>query len=301
MKPLDILSALPKWASATPRDLLASPAWAMPCRLGEARCTMRIGAIRPVDTLDLAIKLESEDHVLGIAVSPTFPELNAVWPSRADVPAPILLALVEKECGQLLQLIENAVRRQLKIDGLRPAPSEVPEAVPEGQEATVLEISDPSIPTMTFTLTMSQAIEEALGQLRYIDAAHQSVREATVSAETEYASFAIPEADIASFVSGDALLLPEIGTLKPRAVIEKRLIVSGNGVETWNDANLPRVCSVSDTEMPVGDILDIAEGSVSALPPPPQENAPLKLVRSGKALAYGHLGRVGNQFAFVIE
>ena len=56
-----------------------------------------------------------------------------------------------------------------------------------------------------------------------------------------------------------------------------------------------------DTEMPVGDILGIAEGSASALPPPPQENAPLKLVRSGKALAYGHLGRVGDQFAFVIE
>lgn len=301
MKPLDILSALPKWASATPRDLLASPAWAMPCRLGEARCTMRIGAIRPVDTLDLAIKLESEDHVLGIAVSPAFPELNAVWPSRADVPAPILLALVEKECGQLLQLIENAVRRQLKIDGLKPAPSETPETAPEGQEASVFEVSDPSIPSMTFTLTMSPAVEEALGQLRYIDAAHPSVREATVAAETEYASFAIPEADIASFAPGDALLLPEIGTLKPRAVIEKRLIASENGVETWNDANLPRVCSVSDTEMSVGDILGIAEGSVSALPPPPQENAPLKLVRSGKALAYGHLGRVGDQFAFVIE
>ena len=46
MKPIDVLSALPKWAGATPREIISSPAWAMPCKLGETRCTMRLGAVR---------------------------------------------------------------------------------------------------------------------------------------------------------------------------------------------------------------------------------------------------------------
>ena len=305
MKPIDVLSALPKWAGTSPREILSSPAWAMPCRLGETRCTMRLGAIRPADTLELTVKLESESHVLGIAVSPAFPELQAVWPSRADVPTPILLALVEKECGPLLQLIENAVRRQLKIEGLKAdaddAPDEPEETAPKGGEALAFDVSEPSIPTETFTLTMSPAVEEALGQLRYIDAAHPSVREATVAAETEYASFAIPEADLSSLAPGDALLLPEIGTMKPRIVIERCLVASENGVETWTDTDLPRICSVGESGISVGDILDIAGGSASALPPQPPENTPLKLARSGKAPVYGHLGRIGDQFAFVVE
>ena len=301
MKPLDILSTLPKWANSTPRELISSPAWAMPCRLGETRCTMRLGAVRPADTLNLDIKLESEDHVLGIAVSSAFPDLQAVWPSRADVPTPILLALVEKECSPLLQLIENAVRRQLKIEGVRADSPEPQEAAATGQETLVFDVSEPSIPTMTFTLTTSTAIEEALGQLRYIDPNHASVRETALASETEYASFSIPEADIASFAPGDVLLLPEIDTMKPRIVIGERIVASESGVEAWNATNLPRICSVDSKETPLGDIIDIAGGSTSALPPQPQENTPLKLVRFGKALAYGHLGRVGGQFAFVIE
>ena len=35
MKPLEILSSLPKWAKASSGSLLDSPAWAMPCRLGD--------------------------------------------------------------------------------------------------------------------------------------------------------------------------------------------------------------------------------------------------------------------------
>ena len=47
MKPLEILSALPKWANAAPESLLDSPAWAMPCRLGDASATLRAAEVRP--------------------------------------------------------------------------------------------------------------------------------------------------------------------------------------------------------------------------------------------------------------
>ena len=110
MKPLEILSELPQWAKATANNLLASPAWAMPCRLGEQNCTMRLDALRPSETLDLLVRLGAEEHVLGLCDSENLGELHAVWPTRAEVPEPVLLALVEKECGMLLQLIENAVR-----------------------------------------------------------------------------------------------------------------------------------------------------------------------------------------------
>ena len=301
MKPINVLSALPKWAGAAPREIISSPAWAMPCKLGETRCTMRLGAVRPADTLKLSVKLESESHVLGIAISPAFPELQSVWPSRADVPTPILLALVEKECGPLLQLIENAVRRQLKIEGMKADAPEQDETSEGEDESLAFDVSEPSIPTTTFTLTMSPAVEEALGQLRYIDAGDPSIRKDVFAAETEYASFAIPEADISSLAPGDALLLPEIGTMKPRIVIEKCLVASENGVGAWTDTDLPRICSAGESEISVGDILDMAGDSASALPPQPPENTPLKLVRSGKALVYGHLGRIGEQFAFVVE
>ena len=49
MKPLEILSALPDWSKATPDQLLASPAWTLPCRLGDTPCGLRLDAPRPAD------------------------------------------------------------------------------------------------------------------------------------------------------------------------------------------------------------------------------------------------------------
>ena len=122
MKPLEILSALPQWAKASADDLLASPAWAMPCRLGEQNCMMRLDGTCPSETLDLLVRFGNEEHVLGLRDCESLQELHAVWPTRAEVPEPILLALVEKDCGTLFQLLENAVRQQLGVIGLASSP-----------------------------------------------------------------------------------------------------------------------------------------------------------------------------------
>ena len=58
MKPHEILSMLPQWADAAPEALLDSPAWAMPCRLGEDSTALRTADVRPCDTLDLAVLLD---------------------------------------------------------------------------------------------------------------------------------------------------------------------------------------------------------------------------------------------------
>ena len=119
MNPLDILSALPPFRDWSPAEVLASPEWAMPCRLGdeEGRLVAE-GALLPADPLRLAVRFAEDPATLALADSPIFPELHALWSSRAEVPSPVLLALVEKECGPLLQLLENAAGRQLAVDGL---------------------------------------------------------------------------------------------------------------------------------------------------------------------------------------
>ena len=295
MKPLEILSALPDWAKATPDQLLASPAWTLPCRLGDTPCGLKLDALRPAETLDIRIRLEDDEHVLGLVDSPSLPELHTVWNARADMPASILLALVEKECGPLFQLIENATRRQLKVMGLADAPA----AGATVAARVFAETGD----ILTFTLDLSPMLVETLGQLRFIDPSHDDVRARPLQAEVTYASFALGAADIASLVPGDALLLPEVGSLAPRLIVDGRFLVSEGAVSAWKDDGLLRVSAVEAPTITLGALLDAADGNANSLSQqPPPVNTPLRLVDSGSAsLATGRLGQVGAQPAFIID
>ncbi len=285
MKPLEILSALPKWANAAPESLLDSPAWAMPCRLGDASATLRAAEVRPGESLDLAVLLDGERHLLSIADSPRFADLHALWATRAEVPEPILLALVEKECGVLLQLVENAVRRQLKVEGLA---SEGPD-----ERTFFMQVED-----VVFGLTRSPVVEAALGQLRFVDTTHQSVREEPLPCETEVASFVLSAADIASIAVGDALLLPEVGTVPPRLVVDGRFLVDENGVAPFSDDGRLRVVDAAPRTISLGELFDRAESPVEEADAKPSQ---LRLVSSGKTLAEGSLDKLAGQSAFVVE
>lgn len=285
MKPLEILSMLPDWAGATPAMLLDSPAWAMPCRLGDATATLRHAEVRPCDTLDIAVLLDGERHVLSIADSPRFADLHALWASRTDVPEPIVLALVERECGALLQLVENAVRRQLKIDGL----------VSDGLDGQTIfaQVED-----IVFGLSRSAMVEEALGSLRFIDTSHEAIRGETLPFETELASFALSAADLASLDAGDALLLPEVGSVPPRRVVDGRFVVDGNGVAPFKDAGLLRVVDAEPGAMTLGELFDRATTPAAE----PQANpAQLRLVASGKTIATGRIENLSGHPAFIVE
>lgn len=255
---------------------------------------MRMGAIRPADILSLDITLENEPHVLGIVDSALFEDLHAIWPSRSEVPEPILLALVEKNCGAFLQLLENAVRRQLKLVGISKAPT--------SEDAACAQVSDTDgNPLFSFTLDLSPNVVAALGQLRNIDSSHASVRDVALPSETEYATFALPTGDISSFDPGDALLMPEMGTIPPRQIVDGRFVISESGIATWKDEGMLRVCSAETASIALGALLDATSGSSPAHPETPAENTQLKLIRMGKTLATGHLGRIGDQHAFVAE
>ncbi len=294
MKPLEILSSLPQWAKATPATILASPAWTLPCRLGDESCAMRLDAPVPAETLDILIRLGDEEHVLGIVDTPALPELHAVWSARADVPQPILLALVEKECGPLLQLLENAARRQLKIVSLA-------QERPAGQTAYARVFSAAG-DLLSFSITLSPALAETFGQLRFLDASHPSIREIVLNAEVEVASFALGAAEIAGLAPGDALLLPEVDTIPQRLIVDGRFAASEGDVIAWRDEGVLRVLVGETREITLGSLLDAAAGNAEALAvSKPAENAPLRLSRTGAILATGRLGTVGTQRAFVVD
>ena len=286
MKPFEILSSLPQWSGLGPDAIVDLPAFALPCRLGDESATLVLGATHPADTIRLSIRLEDEPHVLSLARSPRFKELDAIWDSRADVPEPILLALVEKDAGPVLQLVENAVRRQLKLVGLVGA---------ESPDAPVLfaQVED-----VVFSLTRSATVTAAIGNLRNLDLTYESIRSVTLPALTEYAAFSLTSSEASGLSIGDAVLLPEMGTVPVRLVVDGRFVVDANGVTRYNAGDLVHVFDATAKDITLGELFDAAEAPRAIETTPSGE---LRLVADGKTLAVGRLDRLGDQSAFIVE
>lgn len=291
MKASEILGAIPRWANATSDALVASPAWAMPCRLGDVACTMRLDAVHPADTLDIAIVLEDEPHVLSLADTPRFSELHRLWSVRAEVPEQILLALVEKEAGALLQLIENAAHRQLRISGLSAAPD-------SSTDRLFARVSSGDEDILSFAITSSPALISSFGRLIFIDLSHQSVRDETVPAVLSLASFTLSAAELASLSVGDALLIPEAESNPPSIIAAERLFVDSKGVTLFADDGRLRVESADPLTVTLGYLFDQA----SSPSDPERGSTPqLRLVSARGTLASGRFARVADQCAFVVE
>ena len=286
MKPFEILSSLPQWARLGHDAIVDSPAFAMACRLGDENVTLALGATHPADTIRLSILLEDEPHVLSLARSPRFKELDAIWDSRADVPEPILLALVEKDAGPVLQLIENAVRRQLRLVGF---------AAPDNADAQVVfaQVAD-----VAFSLTRSATVTAAIGNLRNLDLTHEAIRSVVLPAVVEYVAFALMPADVAGLAVGDAVLLPEMGTVSAHLVVDGRFVLDENGVSRYDAGDLVHVVDATSKDVTLGELFDAAEApqAVEAKP-----SGALKLVGKGKTLAIGRLDRLADQPALIVE
>ena len=286
MKPFDIRSSLPQWSDLGPDAIVDSPAFALPCRLGDENETLTLGATHPADTIRLSILIEDEPHVLSLARSPRFKELDAIWDSRADVPEPVLLALVEKDAGPVLQLVENAVRRQVRLAGL---------AAPDSDDAQVLfaQVAD-----VVFTLTRSATITAAIGNLRNLDLAHESIRSVTLPAVTEYAAFSLAPEDAAALSVGAAVILPEMGSVPTRIVVDGRFVLDENGVSRYNAGELVYVVDATPREITLGELFDAAE-SPHAMEA--KRADALRLVGKGRTLAVGRLDKLADQPALIVE
>lgn len=280
MKPLEILSALEPWRSMGADAVVDSPAWAVPCRLGDETVAMRRAAVRPSDTLRLSVRFGDEPHALSLAPSPRFPELSRLWSVRGEVPEPVLLALVERECAPLFQMLENAVRKQFAVDGLGGEPAESDLCAEAGD--------------VVFALTRSPTVVAALGLPRNLDLAHPSVRDALCPAECEYAAFALDPAAAAALAPGDAVVAPELETAAPALVVGGRIVLSGGETLPLPEDALCHVRAAAETEVRLGEVFD---GS-AAVPP---AATPLRLVVAGKTVASCRLGRLASQPALFVE
>ena len=281
MKPFEMLSSLPQWSGLGSDAIVDLPAFAMPCRLGDESTMLVLGATRPADTIRLSILIEDEPHILSLARSPRFKELEAIWDSRTDVPEPILLALVEKDAGPILQLVENAVRRQVRLVGL--AASDDAEA-----QSLFAQVDD-----IIFSLTRSATVVAAIGDLRNLDLAHESVRSVVLPAVTEYAAFALAPEESTGLAVGDAVLLPEMGTAPARRIVDGRFVIDESGVSRFTAGELVHVVDVTPKDITLGEMFDAAETPRAVETNP---SGALRLICKGKSLAIGRFDKLGDQF-----
>ena len=276
MNEMHILSSWPGWAEKTPEDLLQHEAWSMRVRWGDDEARLRFSDNRPRDVLALKIAFDDEEHFLGIGEREAFPDLAVLWDRKNDIPGTLVLALVEKECGKLLQLLENAVRRQLKVIGLADRSER------EGTRGMEVVGADGRI-IASFALTVSPLVTEAFGDISAIDAAHASIRSMTRTATVEYAVFSLGSESSAP-AAGDFLLAPELDN----PAVAKWCV---DGPEDDGRFHLRSVLPVEV------DFAAFADGRMPEIPVP----GALELYRGSEKIAAGRVARLGDQSAFAVE
>ena len=275
MNKFELLQNWPSWKGATAEAIYGSPAWAMPGRWGDSEVRLRRTDTVFRDVLAITIRLDDEEHCLGLGNRETFPDLQKLWDVKNDLPEALKLALVEKECGQLLQLLENAAKRQLTIVGVAPSAAR--------QDATGFEVVDGGGTILaSFNLDVTPGLIGTFGQFKYLDVNHEAIRSLTRDAWAVFASFALPEKDVAELAIGDCLLLPEVKT----------------GAAKWQVA-LPRdeFLTIASAQPEPLSFAQFADDDLPTIAKP----SVLRIFRRGKAIAQGRLDTVGLQPAVVIE
>lgn len=276
MNDLELLTRWPGWADKRPEELLAEPAWALRTRWGDEEVSLRLTDNRPRDVIALKIAFDDEEHFLGIGCREAFPDLAVLWDRKGDIPNTLVLALIEKECGKLLQLLENTVRRQLRVIGLTDA------AERDGTRGFEVVNKKGAI-VADFALTVSNMVVEAFGDLSAMDTAHPSIASMTRPAIAEYAAFSLGD-EAETLASGDYLLMPELDNLM---------------AARWNFSAPPadgkyHVRAAQPVEIAFGELVS---ETLPEIPKPVE----LELFFGGKLIATGRADRLGVQPALAIE
>jgi hypothetical protein len=277
MSTYDVLKTWPSLATALPEEIFAHPAWVMPCQWGDERCFLRRSASKPRDVIGLAITLDDDEHFLGLANREIFPDLHQLWTEKTRLPDALLLALIEKECGDLLQLIENVARRQVRVLGLDDSLKRA------GSLAfDVVSATDGAI-RATFVMDVKSSMVRNLGQLRFLDVRHESIRTLTRPARAVYATFDLSEQALKGLGAGDYLLLPEM-----------REATFGEWMCALPADGRCRVVAPTEQEIPFEAF---AEDRLPACPRPTM----LELAVGGRIVARGRLVNLCDQAAVEVE
>jgi hypothetical protein len=276
MNEMYILSSWPGWAEKSSVDFLEHEAWAMRVRWGDEEARLKLSNNRPRDVIALEVTFDDEPHFLGIGEREVFPDLFKLWDRKEEIPQNLVLALVEKECGKLLQLLENSVRRQLKIIGITDADRR------NGSRGFEVVGLDGRI-IASFALDVSPAVLESFGEISAIDASHESIRSMVRSAVPEYAVFSLG-ADSSGIESGDYLLAPELDNP----------LAAKWCVENPTDDGKFHLRAASSSTISFASFVD------GSLPPAPEPEL-LELFFGSKSIATGRISRLGAQTAFAVE
>ena len=274
MDAVELLRRWPGWANANAGKILSSPAWRMPVECDGRPAVIRRRAAEGVDFLWIEVAFEGEPHRIGIADSPAFGDLHLLWAKRGGLPPEIVLALIERECGALLQTVEDVFRRGLEIGGIAEGPGNGP--------STAFAVEPEGTEPVAFAIDLSPTLTMELGKIDYIDTDHPSVTGMTLAAEAEFAEIRLTAAEIAVLAPGDALLLGETDAARWRTAL---------------DAADPSLCRAVDAAKGELSFAMLVSGTLPPVPPPGEG---MRLVRGDSVLASGAAGRVGTARAFVI-
>lgn len=275
MNTFDLLSKWPGWEKASAEDIFDSPAWAMPVRWGDVPCLLRRATFKERDVIGIGLRFDDDENFLGIGKRATFHDLNQLWDVKQNLPDALKLALVEKECGRLLQILENGVRRQVSLTGIVSAENR--------DGCTGFEIVDANGKIIvSFVMKVTRDIIRAFGQLKFIDPTHPSLREMTRPAFACYVSFMLTAEERSSLSAGDFLLLPEVKNAAPYWLQE---------------------CPMDEKAYllaPEESTLSFGQYADDELPVPPPPSA-LRLVCNGRTIACGRMTSLKDTPAFAIE
>lgn len=275
----ELIAKWPEIGGADAATVFGMDAWAKSVSYRGGDATLVKDATRERDVVGIEIAFDDERHFLAVAVSDDYPELRKVWELRTKLPDEVLLALIEKECGALFQLLENAVRRQLSVKGLADRET----AAQRNVAAQAFAVKDGDGQTLCdFSLSTDGFVLSEFGQLDNLDLEHETIRTLTRPGRVEYAAFSLTDDELKNLAVGDHLLLPEIGSQPAKWVTEPP-----------QDGRV-HVRSAEMTNLKFGDFAD------ETLPEPPEAST-LILVNEENEIASGRLVQLGEQPAFAIE
>jgi len=276
MDALELIKTWPGWAKANAETVFASPAWRMPVAYDGGEAVLRLSAENPSDVLEVSITIDGTPHVLGLTPSPAYPDLSLLWSKRTSLPDALLLALVEKECGPVLQMIEDMSHRQVAVTGLAPA------SIAKPSSCRTFVLSREGVDPIVWTFDVNDAFALQCGRLEFLDTSHPQIRESVRPAVPEYATIMLLAEERGTFKAGDFILLPETMP-EPKWVSDEP------------DDDALHVRGVTSTEISFAAFAD------DALPPVPELSGPLEIVRRGRSVARGTVRKIGVAPAFFVE
>jgi len=309
MLPLDLVSSWPGLAKISAEEVLASPAYRIPCVWQEEKAALVFGGKRPVLALGVCLQMAQEEQVLGIAQGAKLPTLASLGEQWEELPRDLALAAIEQDLGELFGVLEEVTQHQLSVKGLV--------AVDDPRFVTARNLSivqGNGEDVLDFLLSLSPAMVKNMGNLKYLQLNHPELSNMALKARVEVAEFAVEPSDLAGMKAGDAFELSEMSGSGPWKVLvlvgntysvlgtctSKSLVLSSSPIQVKNSDNLVHIMVQGTFMVSLENMLALvnkggtAEISFGI-------GATLDVEVGGKVLASGRLEHVGDTTLLLLQ